>query len=117
MSFLKTMPVVTALVMTLSSPSYAGVCEWFGGGTAATSAVIASTSTAAQAGGVMAVMHSSGGVILTSVGTGGTGYIAGTLGTAAATGLAVVSSPAVIVGAIGTAVVGGGTAAYCYLSS
>lgn len=42
---------------------------------------IAGASTVAETAGVAAVVHSSGAAILTSVGAGGTGYIAGTAGT------------------------------------
>ena len=100
----------------LGSPAQAGVCEWVGGSIGATGAVVASASTVAEAAGLAAVPHVSGAAIATSVGVGGTGFIAGTLGTIGATALSIVSAPAVIAGAAGVAVVGGGTAAYCYFS-
>ena len=110
---------LTAIMIATSvvgSAAQAGVCEWVGGGIAAAGTAVASASTAAGIAGVAAVPHVSGGAIVTSVGVGGTGFIAGTLGTIGATALSIVSAPAVIVGAAGAAVVGGGTAAYCYFS-
>lgn len=59
---------------------------------------------AAGAAGVTAVTHSSGAIIL----TGSSGYIAGTLGTAAASALGILTAPATIAGtAIGLVAVGG----------
>jgi hypothetical protein len=66
--------------------------------------------------GVAAVTHSSGVVIATSVGAGGTGFLAGTLGTLGATALSIMSAPAVIAGAAGVAIIGGSIAAYCYVA-
>ncbi len=60
--------------------------------------------TAATAAGITAVTHSSGAVIL----TGSAGYIAGTLGTAAATALGILTAPATITAAaVGLVTVGG----------
>ena len=77
------------------------------GGVAAASAAVGA---AAQAAGMAAVAHSSGAVIATSAG----GYLAGTLGTIGTAALAVVTAPAVLVGAATTAVAVGGTIAYCH---
>ena len=101
-------------IFILGSPAQSGVCEWVAGGVAAAGTAVASASTIAGVAGVAAVPYVTGTAILTSVGVGGTGYIAGTLGTIFATSLLVASSPAVIAGAIGVSVVGGGTATYCY---
>jgi len=107
--------VIVAGVLTTSS-AYAGVCEWAGAGVAAAGTMVASASTVVGSLGVAAVPHVSGAAIATSVGAGGTGFIAGTLGTIGAGALSIVSAPAVIVGAAGVAVVGGGTATYCYFA-
>lgn len=80
---------------------------------AATTAATAGA--AANAAGFAAVAHSSGAVILTSVGAGGTGYIAGTLGSMGAVALGIASAPAVIIGGTIVAVGAGGTYAYCNL--
>lgn len=100
----------------LISPAYAGVCEWAGSGVATAGTMIAGASKVAGSLGVAAVPHVSGAAIATSVGVGGTGFIAGTLGTISAGALAIVSAPAVIAGAAGLAVIGGGAATYCYFS-
>ncbi len=91
----------------------ATACKKVAVGTAAVSTAVASVGSIASAAGVSAVAHSSGAAILTSVGVGGTGYVAGTLGGLAASALAVVSSPAVIAGAAVAAVGAGGGYLYC----
>lgn len=102
--------------LLLASPTYAGICELAGAGMTTAGTIVAGSSTAAGSFGVAALPHVSGSAILSSVGAGGTGYIAGTLGTLGAGALSIVSTPAVIVGAAGLAIVGGGTATYCYFS-
>ncbi len=89
------------------------VCQTAAAGVGVVGTAMAGASGAAGAAGISALTHSSGAAILSSVGVGGTGYIAGTLGGAAATGLAFVSTPAVI--AVGAAVAVGavGTVVYC----
>lgn len=57
---------------------------------------IAAASTVVKSLGISALLHSSNAAIFSSVGAGGTGYIAGTIGGMAATSLAIVSSPVVI---------------------
>ena len=78
--------------------------------------------------GIAAVEHSSGGFILSSVGVGGTGYIASTLGTVSANALGfastasagvasaaagAVTAPAVLGVGAGALAVGGGAYVYC----
>ena len=106
--------IITGVLSTSSAS--AGVCEWAGAGVAAAGTIVASASTVVGSLGVAAVSHVSGAAIATSVGAGGTGFITGTLGTIGAGALSIVSAPAVIIGAAGAAVVGGGTATYCYYS-
>ena len=93
-----------------------GLCEKAGGAIATAGAVVSGIPAAAAAAGVAAVPHAAGGAILTSVGVGGTGYIAGTLGGVGATALAVASSPVVIAGAAVAVVGGAGAGAYCYMT-
>lgn len=69
----------------------------------------AATSGTMAAAGVTAVTHSSGAVIL----TGSSGYIAGTLGTAATTTLGILSAPAVIAGSAIALVAAGGAVYVC----
>lgn len=71
---------------------------------------IACASTVAQSLGVAGLLHSSGAAILSSVGVGGSGYIAGTIGGAAATGFLVASAPLVIGTAAAVALGGIGVA-------
>lgn len=113
--FIKVSAIIVA-VSFASSNAQAGACEWAAGGIAAAGTAVASASSVAAAAGVAAVKHASGAAIATSIGTGGAGYIAGTLGTIGAAALSAVSAPAVIATAAGVAVVGGGTAAYCYFA-
>ena len=94
-----------------------GLCEKAGGAIATAGAVVSGIPAAAAAAGVAAVPHAAGGAILTSVGTGGTGYIAGTLGGVGATALAAASSPVVIAGAAVAVVGGAGAGAYCYMKN
>lgn len=94
-----------------------GVCEKLGGVAVAAGTAAAAAKAAASAAGVAAVAHSSGTMLLTSVGVGGTGYIAGTLGGIGATALAALSSPVVIVVGAATAVAGGGAATYCLIKN
>jgi len=82
---------------------------------AAAGTATAAVGVAANAAPVAAVAHSSGAVILTSVGAGGTGYMAGTLGSIGAAALGVASAPAVLIGGTIVAVGAGGTYAYCNL--
>lgn len=64
----------------------------------------AGAATATTAAGITAVTHSSGAIIL----TGSAGYMAGTLGTAAATALGILTAPATLTAAaIGVVTVGG----------
>lgn len=82
---------------------------------AAAGALVASGSTIASTTGLAALSHSSGAAILSSVGVGGTGYLAGTLGGIGATALGFLSAPAVIIGGTVVAVGAGGTYAICKL--
>lgn len=91
------------------------LCEKVSAGAATVGATVASASTLAGTAGVAAVAHSSGAAILTSVGAGGTRYLAGTLGGAGATALGLISAPVVIAGAATVAVAGAGGWAYCHL--
>lgn len=102
--------------MIFTSPVNAGVCEWAAAGVVAAGTMVASASTVAGTLGLAAGPHVSGAAIASSVGVGGTGFLAGTLGTISTSALAIVSAPAVIATAVGVAVVGGGTATYCYFS-
>lgn len=65
--------------------------------------------TVASAAGVTAVTHSSGALIL----TGSSGYIAGTLGTAGATALGILTAPATLTGAAISLVAIGGAVYVC----
>ena len=109
-----TMPA-TARAKTVAQANSLGWCKKAGAASAGIGATVSTAGAAANAVGVAAVAHSSGAAILTSVGVGGTGYVAGTVGGAAATALAFVSSPAVIVGAAAVTVVGAGVYGYCRL--
>ena len=95
-------------------PENHGFCEKTAAAVTAAGAAVAGAGTAASTAGIASVAHSSGAAILTSVGVGGTGYIAGTLGGAGATALGFVSSPVVVGAAALAAVGGGGTLAYCH---
>ena len=103
--------ILAVLTSAIPSQVNAGVCETgakiaaFGGG------LVASASSVASMAGYAAVAHSSGAVILSSVGVGGTGYIGMGM---AATGLAVVSSPIVIGGAAVFATGAAAVAGVCY---
>lgn len=83
--------------------------------TALMGAAGASGSTLANSAGLAALSHSSGGVILSSIGIGGTGYLAGTLGGIVATVLSVLSLPAVIGAGSLLAIGAGGTVFFCSL--
>lgn len=110
------MPAVLTSLFLLTNGAEAGVCEKAGSVLAGVGATVAGTSTAVGMAGTAAVPHAAGGFILSSVGVGGTGYIAGTLGGIGATFLAAVSSPVLIAGAVGVTIGAGGTAAYCFLT-
>ncbi|GIX14110.1 MAG: hypothetical protein KatS3mg118_2069 [Paracoccaceae bacterium] len=115
-------PLVAAGAMILAgmvaTPASAGVCDYVDETISSTidavSDLVANASDFAKKAGFAAVAHSSGRKILTSVGRGGTGYIAGTLGSIGAWLLSGVSSPYVIAGATVTALGAGGVAGYCY---
>ena len=94
-----------------------GLCEKAGGAIATAGAVVGGMPAAVAAAGVAAVPHVSGAAILSSVGVGGTGYIAGTLGGIGATALAAAGSPVVIAGAAVAVVGGAGVGAYCYMTN
>lgn len=100
-----------------ASDKKVGLCEKAGGAIATAGAAVSGIPAAAAAAGVAAVPHAAGGAILTSVGAGGTGYIAGTLGNIGATALAAASSPVVIAGAAVAVVGGAGAGAYCYMTN
>lgn len=106
-----------AQAKTPSPDTKVGLCEKAGGAIATVGAVVSGIPAAAAAAGVAAVPHAAGGAILTSVGAGGTGYIAGTLGGVGATALAAASSPVVIAGAAVAVVGGAGAGAYCYIKN
>lgn len=112
----RTFAFAVVAAVSFVSPLYAGVCEWTGASVAALGSSVAGASTVASAIGVAAVPHVSGSAILTSVGVGGTGYVAGTLGSIGAVALSIVSAPAVIITAASVTVVAGGTATYCYFT-
>jgi len=76
----------------------------------------ASASTVAASTGLASLTHSSGAVILSSVGAGGTGYIAGTLGGATAAVLGFFSAPAAVITGTVIAVGATGTYAWCKLA-
>lgn len=88
-------------------------CERAGVAAMSVGTAVAGASTLVGTAGVAAVAHSSGAAILTSVGVGGTGYLAGTLGGVGATTLGVASAPAVIAGAATVGVAGVGAYAWC----
>jgi hypothetical protein len=93
----------------------AGFCQKVGAVIAGVGATVAGASSAASAVGFAAVPHAAGGFIISSVGAGGTGYVAGTLGTAMAGALGLVSSPVVIALGAGVMIGAGGTATACWL--
>lgn len=116
--------VIAASFALLAAPAHAagdtaqaGFCRKVvnakAGATAAISAGIASAKLIASSAGIAAVHHASGGMILSSVGAGGTGYLAGTLGTVGAAALGFVSTPAVIVASAMVAGGAGVTVGYC----
>ena len=73
------------------------------------SGAVAGTTVATSAAGVTAVAHSSGAVIL----TGTSGYIAGTLGTMAASVVSALTAPLVVAGAVVSVVAVGGAVYIC----
>ena len=91
------------------------ICRRASAAAAALGTAAASAGTLASSAGVAAVTHSSGATILTSVGVGGTGYLAGTLGGAGATALGFLSAPVVMAGAATVGVGGLGVYAYCWV--
>lgn len=116
------MGAMAAAVALIATPAAAApknigtkVCEKAAAGAAAVGSLAASGSAIAGAAGLAALPHSSGAAILSSVGAGGTGYLAGTLGGVGATALGILSAPAVIIGGTVVAAGAGGTYAYCKL--
>ena len=105
--------ILAAVASAIPSQVSAGVCETASKYAAIGSGLVASASSTASLAGYAAVTHSSGAWIISSVGVGGTGYIAGTYGVVGA-GLATVGLPVVIGSAAvlgtGAATIGG----FCY---